>query len=61
MFPKTDMIGCALHWTRAIYRRLKKIGLNRLYKSNAEVASLLGTVMCLSLIPQEQFLVMFKK
>ena len=55
------MIGCALHWTRAIYRRLKKIGLNRLYKSNAEVASLLGTVMCLSLIPQEQFLVMFKK
>nr|CAH0105089.1 unnamed protein product [Daphnia galeata] len=37
VFPNVKLIGCAFHWTQALFRNLKKIGLVRLYRSNSKV------------------------
>lgn len=54
VFPNVKMSGCAFHWTQAVFRKLKKIGLAGLYKKNLIVKLLLKKVMTLHLLPAKK-------
>jgi hypothetical protein len=58
-FPKASMFGCAFHWTQAVFRRLKKIGLVNLYNQKGEVYILLKKLLSLHLLPFEKISKMF--
>jgi hypothetical protein len=53
------MFGCAFHWTQAVFRRLKKIGLVNLYIQKGEVYILLKKLLSLHLLPFEKIPKMF--
>ncbi|XP_046453634.1 uncharacterized protein LOC124201186 [Daphnia pulex] len=59
VFPKASMFGCAFHWTQAVFRRLKKIGLVNLYNQKGEVYILLKKLLSLHLLPFEKIPKMF--
>ena len=53
------MFGYAFHWTQAVFRRLKKIGLVNLYNQKGKVYILLKKLLSLRLLPFEKIPKMF--
>ena len=54
VFSRSKMLGGAFYYTQAVFRRLKRIGLTKLYNANATVHLLLKQFMSLHLIPHEK-------
>ncbi len=52
VFPAHRVMGCAFHWTQAVFRRLKKLGLGSLYARNVAVKTLCRKLMSLHLLPK---------
>nr|XP_053639355.1 uncharacterized protein LOC128693583 isoform X2 [Cherax quadricarinatus] len=46
--------GCAFHWTQAIYRRIKKLGLQLEYNQKKKTQTFLQELMCLPYLPADQ-------
>ena len=54
VFSRSKMLGCAFYYTQAVFRRLKRTGLTKLYNANATVHLLLKQFMSLHLITHEK-------
>lgn len=52
--PNIVIIGCAFHWTQALFRNLKKCGLGPDYLVNEDLRFLLRKVMSLYLLPYQK-------
>lgn len=60
VFPSARMYGCAFHWTQAVFRNFKKIGLVHLYSKTGEMKSIFKKVLALHLLPYEKIPKTFK-
>jgi len=51
VFPSAKIFGCSFHWTQAIFRKIKCLGLGRYYSRNENVRLLCRKLMSLNLLP----------
>ena len=61
VFPKVKIFGCAFHWTQAIFRNMKKIGLGKLFNRSVGFKKYLRRVMSLHLLPAKKIPKIFKE
>lgn len=54
IFPTVKIFGCGFHWTQAVFRRLKKLGLVSIYHLHAPTRMLCKQMMSLHLIPHQK-------
>lgn len=54
VFPTCKIVGCAFHFTQALFRRLKKLGLVPIYRSDENLALFCKKFMCLHLLPYQK-------
>ena len=59
VFPHITIIGCWFHYTKAIYDKVKKVGLSKLYKRNQNFRAYIRKLMGLPLLPEEDILPVF--
>ena len=59
VFPHITIIGCWFHYTKAVYDKVKKIGLSKLYKRNQKFRAYIRKLMGLPLLPEEEILPVF--
>ena len=59
VFPHITIIGCWFHYTKAIYDKVKKIGLSKLYKTNQNFRAYIRKLMGLPLLPEVDILPVF--
>ena len=53
-FPYITIIGCWFHFTKAVFEKVKKIGLAKLYTHNATFKVWIRKLMALPLLPEEE-------
>ena len=51
--PDINLVGCWFHYTKAIYDKLKKLGLCKLYKLNKTFKKWIRQTMSLPFLPEE--------
>lgn len=51
IFPTVKIFGCGFHWTQAVFRKLKKLGLVGIYHLHGPTRLLCKQMMSLHLIP----------
>ena len=51
VFPRIKRVGCAFHWSQAIWRKLKNIGLTRRYTEKGRFYSTTRKVFALPFLP----------
>ena len=51
VFPKASMRGCLLHYSSAVFNKMKELGLVPFFQSHQEVRHILRRIMCLPLLP----------
>ena len=54
MFPEVTVRGCAFHWTQAVVRHIKSVGLWTSYQQENKVGVVLRDLLCLKYVPAEQ-------
>ena len=54
IFPSNTIFACWFHFTKAIYERILKIGLSKLYKTNKTFKKWIQNLMALPFLPEEQ-------
>ena len=52
--PSITIIGCWFHFTKAIYERILKIGLSKLYKTNKTFKKWIRNLMAVPFLPEEE-------
>lgn len=55
LFPKALLRGCWYHYCAALRKKLLKCGLGRLIKTNHQAQKIKKQLMCLPLLPTENF------
>ena len=53
IFPSVTIIGCWFHFTKAVFEKVKKLGLSRLYKTNQLFRIWIRKLMALPFLPEE--------
>ena len=53
IFPSATIIGCWFHFTKAVFEKVKKLGLSRLYKTNQLFRIWIRKLMALPFLPEE--------
>ena len=61
VFPEASVKGCVFHFSQALYRHIKTIGLKTAYEANGDVHSLLRKTFALPLLPAEDIPEAFKQ
>lgn len=61
VFPNVKIFGCAFHWTQAIFRNMKQIGLGMLYNRSSEFKNFMRQIMSMHLLPAKKIPKIFKK
>lgn len=54
-FPTARLRGCWYHYCAALRKRLVRLGLQKLFKSNQQAKAIKKQLMCLPLLPAENF------
>lgn len=54
VFPRVKIFGCGFHWTQAVFRKIKAIGLVPLYHQNPSLRFFLRCCMCLNLVQSQE-------
>ncbi len=53
-WPAVVLRGCFFHFSQAVMRQLKKIGLTKMYKQNVNFRRWAKSIMCLPLLPADK-------
>ena len=56
IIPSITIIGCWFHFTKAIFEKVQKLGLSKLYKQNQFFSIWIRRIMALPLLPEEDIL-----
>lgn len=54
--PNTKLLGCAFHFSQAIYRNIQGKGLQDAYQNMEVVRQLLRQIMALAFVPSDQII-----
>ena len=54
VFPSVTIIGCWFHFTKAVFEKVKKLGLSNAYKKNQLFRTWIRKLMALQFLPEEQ-------
>jgi hypothetical protein len=57
VFPGVIIKGCGFHWSQCLLRKIKNIGMTKLYREHEGVRSICKQLMSLNLIPWQKVLV----
>jgi hypothetical protein len=60
LFPGVKMLGCGFHWTQALFRKIKQLGLIPEYRKDLSLRIHLKRFMSLHLIPHSSIPKVFK-
>ena len=54
VFPYINIVGCWFHFTKAVYDKVQKLGLGKLYQVNKEFKNWIHLLMSLPFLPEEE-------
>ena len=54
VFPYANIVGCWFHCTKAVYNKVQKLGLGKLYRVNKEFKNWIHLLMSLPFLPEEE-------
>ena len=54
VFPSMTIISCWFHFTKAIFERVQKLGLSKLYQRSQSFSMWIRKIMALPLLPEEE-------
>ena len=54
VFPGVIIKGCGFHWSQCLLRKIKNIGMTKLYREHEGVRSICKQLMSLNLIPWQK-------
>ena len=54
VFPYANIVGCWFHFTKAVYDKVQKLGLGKLYRVNKEFKNWIHLLMSLPFLPEEE-------
>ena len=54
VFPGVAIKGCGFHWSQCLLRKIKNIGMTKLYREHEGVRSICKQLMSLNLIPWQK-------
>lgn len=54
-YNQTKLNGCWFHYIRAIKKKIRQLGLQSLFQSTPEARRVYNGILCLPLLPAEQF------
>ena len=54
LFPYANIVGCWFHFTKALYEKVQKLGLGKLYQVNKEFKNWIHLLMSLPFLPEEE-------
>ena len=60
VFPQVRLQRCLFHWTQAVWRKVKEIGLGTAYKNDNAVHKYIKKIMALPFLPHEHIIPMFQ-
>ncbi|CAF1423401.1 unnamed protein product [Rotaria sordida] len=57
--PTTELLGCAFHYSKAIYRNIQVKGLQDTYQNDEVICQILRQIMALAFIPSDQIRIVY--